>query len=338
VTDTWLITGGCGFIGKRLVSTLRDNTSACLRVFDNLSVGSKADLEAGVLVEQTESSHRLPVPSDGAVQLIQGDICDVDAITNAMQGVDNVVHLAANTGVAPSVVDPQADCHINVVGTLNVLEAARHAGVRRFIFASSGAPIGEANPPIHEELAAHPVSPYGASKLAGEGYCSAYARTYNLDTVALRFGNVYGPGSSNKSSVVAKFIRDAMTEGLIRIYGDGLQTRDFVYIDDLIQAICAAETVPNIGGEIFQIATQSETTVQEIAGIICKKLPILGVPAPKIIYEKLRVGDVLRNFSDTGKARKILGWQSKVGTNEGIEATIKWFLDNETSLTKTTIA
>ena len=134
--------------------------------------------------------------------------------------------------------------------------------MKRFVFASSGAPVGEVKLPIHEELAPHPVSPYGASKLAGEGYCSAYYRTYGLETVALRFGNVYGPGSTHKGSVVAKFIRQALAGETLEIYGDGTQTRDFIYVDDLIKAIWQASRVPNIGGEESQIATNRETTLE----------------------------------------------------------------------------
>ena len=154
-----------------------------------------------------------------------------------------------------------------------MLEAARKNSVKRFVFASSGAPVGECNPPIHEELPCHPVSPYGASKLAGEGYCSAYYRTFGVETVALRFGNVYGPGSGHKNSVIAKFIKQAMNGEPLEIYGDGKQTRDFIYIDDLIEAIRLSATVERIGGNVFQIATNTETTVREMTN---KLLPVLS--------------------------------------------------------------
>ena len=189
-----------------------------------------------------------------------------------------IVHFAANTGVMPSVEDPRADCMSNVVGTLNFLEAARHNGVGRFVFASSGGTvIGEAEPPIHEEMVAHPVAPYGASKLAGEGYCSAYFQTFGIGTVALRFGNVYGPLSGHKNSVVARFIKRAMDGEVLEIYGDGTQTRDFIFVDDLIRAVRLSATTEGVGGEVFQIATSAETTVQELTDKLLPALAAAGL-------------------------------------------------------------
>ncbi len=325
--ETWLITGGCGFIGSRLVAELRRRPGVALRVFDNLSVGTQEDLARVAPVVRVDAGGELPAPDAGAVQLVVGDIVDYEALARAVRGTQVVVHLAANTGVGPSVEDPRQDCVTNVIGTFNALEASRQAGVGRFVFASSGAPIGEVVPPIHEELAPHPVSPYGASKLAGEGYCSAYARTFGLHTVALRFGNVYGPGSGHKSSVVAKFIRDAMEGRDLHIYGDGRQTRDFIYIGDLVEAILAAAGRSDIGGEVFQIATARETTVGEIAELMCKVLPEHGIKAPRVVHEAARLGDVMRNFSDTTKARERLGWQARTGVVEGIGLTVRWFQD-----------
>jgi len=235
--------------------------------------------------------------------------------------------LAANTGVPKSVEDPRADCMNNVVGTFNFLEAARNNKVRRFIFASSGAPAGEVEPPIHEEMAPHPVSPYGASKLAGEGYCSAYFRSYRVETVALRFGNVYGPGSGHKSSVVAKFIRQALEGQPLEIYGDGSQTRDFIYIDDLIDAVWRAATMSGVGGETFQIATNAETSVREMLEILAPALEKNNIKVPSIIYSEKRLGDVMRNYSDTSKAQAMLGWQVHMSLDRGLEETVRSFLN-----------
>jgi UDP-glucose 4-epimerase len=238
--------------------------------------------------------------------------------------IDVIVHLAANTGVAPSVENPRTDMEANVIGTLNVLEAARQNNVKRFVFASSGAPAGEAEPPIHEEIAPHPVSPYGASKLAGEGYCSAYYRTYGLKTVVLRFGNVYGSGSFHKSSVVAKFIRQGLKGMTCEIYGDGKQTRDFIYIDDLVDAVLKAVMFEG-GGEIFQIATSKEYTIKEMAEILIDELGQKGTTV-HLVHRSQRKGDVRRNFSNTAKARKFLRWQAEVDLREGIRRTVGWFM------------
>ncbi|MEA3416707.1 MAG: NAD-dependent epimerase/dehydratase family protein [Thermodesulfobacteriota bacterium] len=211
-------------------------------------------------------------------------------------------------------------------GILNYLEAARHCNVKRFVFASSGVPAGEVEPPIHEELPPHPVSPYGASKLAGEGYCSAYFRTFGVETVCLRFGNVYGPLSGKKDSVVAKFIKRA-AEGLdLEIYGDGRQTRDFIYIDDLVSAVRLAATVEKAAGETFQIATNHETTVYEMVRLLVPALEDHGISNIKMKYGEKRQGDVMRNFSDTTKAQDVLGWECREKLKTGLEKTVKWFL------------
>jgi len=209
------------------------------------------------------------------------------------------------------------------------LEAARLKGVKKFIFASSGAPAGEVEPPIHEELPPHPVSPYGASKLAGEGYCSSYYRTFGIDTVCLRFGNVYGPRSNKKSSVVAKFIRQALRGETCVIYGDGAQTRDFLYIDDLVRAVILAIERP-VGGETFQIATGMERTVGELVTIIIEALESRGITM-RVEYDSPRLGDVMRNYSDTRKAARLLEWTTAIELPNGIERTLDWFFAQKQS-------
>ena len=237
----------------------------------------------------------------GGLELLVGDIRDLETCRRACRGIEVVVHLAANTGVAPSVENPREDMETNVIGTFNMLEAAGQHKIKKFIFASSGAPLGEVEPPINEGKAPRPVSPYGASKLAGEGYCSAYYHTFGLSTIALRFGNVYGPRSKHKSSVVAKFFKQALAGEALIIYGDGSQSRDFIYIDDLIQGIfLSAESA--IGGEIFQIASSIETRVSEIAGKIAKLVADKTKTKIQIIHDQPRQGDVKRNFAEISKA------------------------------------
>lgn len=328
----WLITGGCGFIGTSLIARLVAEGGHSIRVVDNLSVGQRSDLAR--VCDYTEKPEAAPVDPIGAVpvessariELIVGDILDAELAVAGAAGAEVIVHLAANTGVPASVEEPRKDCMANVVGIFNYLEAARSAGVKRFVFASSGAPVGECTPPIHEEIVPRPVSPYGASKLAGEAYCSAYFRSFGIDTIALRFGNVYGPGSTHKSSVVARFIKQAIAGEAWQIYGSGRQTRDFIFIEDLLAAITQAATVPGIGGEIFQIATSRECSVRELAESLALALQRRGIARPEVRHEGSRPGDVLRNFSDTGKAMRMLGWRAQTSLDEGIEKTVRWFL------------
>lgn len=319
----WLITGGCGFIGINLIHRLLDNPNAQIQVLDNLSVGT-----IDALATVTDFSESEEMDANSRVTLTRGDILDVDLAERVCRSADVVVHLAANTGVHQSVLDPRLDCDVNVIGTQNMLNAAHKGDCSRFVFASSGAPVGEVEPPIHEELAPHPVSPYGASKLAGEGYCSAYYRTYGLETVALRFGNIYGPRSAHKSSVVAKFISHIINGELLEVYGSGNQTRDFIFIEELVRAIEQAASVPEVGGEIFQIASNRETTVNELVELLQEVAVGLGLALPEVHYSEPRLGDVMRNYSDTSKAKARLGWSSTIELRQGLEKTFEWFVQN----------
>lgn len=321
-----LITGGCGFIGTSLIKQiLQKQPGLVIRVVDSFVTGIPEDL-AEVCEFKTYTIDTIHT-HDSGVGLIQGDIRDEDLMTSVALGMDGIVHLAANTGVGPSVENPRLDMECNVIGTFNMLEAARINGIKNFVFASSGAPAGEVEPPIHEELPPHPVSPYGSSKLAGEGYCSSYSKTFGINTVCLRFGNVYGPRSKNKASVVAKFIKQALNGETCMIYGDGSQTRDFIYIADLVNAIILG-LEKDVGGETFQIATGRESTVGEVAEMIASELAKRGQEM-KIENDALRLGDVARNYSDTTKAKNILGWQPRMTLAEGISNTIDYFLQGQ---------
>lgn len=326
----WLVTGGCGFLGTALIKHLNaDNLANHIRVLDNLTVGTREDLAAACTFTESPLSSLLTSDSSPQVELVVGDIRDPDTCKACCKDIDIIIHLAANTGVPVSVEQPRLDMECNVIGTFNMLEGARAHNVKRFVFASSGAPAGEVEPPIHEELPPHPVSPYGASKLAGEGYCSAYYKSFAIETVALRFSNVYGPGSSHKSSVVAKFIKQALAGETLVIYGDGTQTRDFIYIDDLIDALVLSATRESIGGETFQIATSRETTLDEITALMLNVFENNGIDRPKVEKTEPRLGDVKRNFSDTSKARKLLGWECRWQLGKGVQKTVEWFLQNK---------
>jgi UDP-glucose 4-epimerase len=319
----WLITGGCGFIGTNLIRRLVETGEHSIRVVDNLTTGGRDDLRHVTAFTEGEPADPGPI-SDEGVELIVGDILDDELACRAAEGADSIVHLAANAGVPSSVEDPRYDCETNVLGTFNYLEAARKQDAGRYVFASSAAPIGDCDPPIHEEMACHPKSPYGASKLAGEGYCSAYHGSFGLDTVALRFGNVYGPLSGHKSSVVAKFIRRAIQGKTLEIYGDGQQTRDFIHTDDLTRAIVLAATQPDVGGEVFQIATNSETTVNDLTELLVDILEAeTGLSDVDVTHTEPRTGDVRRNYSDTTKAENVLGWTPEINLADGLRRTVQ---------------
>jgi len=323
MSDNILITGGCGFIGTSLVDTLlRMGNYSNIRILDNFKEGKPEDLSE--VTSYTLSTAQECTEKNGVV-LIEGDIRDYETVRKVTEGVSTIIHLAANTGVPVSVQFPRMDMESNIVGTFNMLEAARENNIPRFVFASSGAPAGIVEPPIHEELPAHPVSPYGASKLAGEGYCSAYYQTFGIGTVALRFGNVFGPRSKKKSSVVAKFIRQALQGEVCEIYGDGKQTRDFIYIDDLIHAIVLSME-KDVGGEVFQIASGTERTVEEIVMMIRDNLKANDIDM-QVKHGSVRKGDIQRNYSDTTKARKILGWEPQVGLANGVQKTVDYFIE-----------
>ncbi len=322
----WLITGGCGFVGSALATRLEAGGDHRLRVFDNLSVGRLEDLtRLGVAARRRVGPTSFP-RSGEPVQVVVGDVTDREQVAAAAAGADVIVHLAAATGVMPSIADPVSDCHSNVLGTLYALEAARIQGVGHFVFASSGAPLGDQEPPIDERKVPRPSSPYGASKLAGEGYCSAYARSFDIKTAALRFGNVYGPGSDRKESVVAKFIKQAFAGEKITVYGDGRQTRDFIYIQDLVEAILRAAT-STASGEVFQIAAGREASVNEIFGILSRLLSELAGISFEARHAAPRAGEVLRSRSDITKAGRLLDWQPSVAIEDGLRETVRWFLE-----------
>ena len=297
-----LVTGGAGFIGANLVRLLL-NHGYEVTVFDNMSVGPLDYLA------------QLPV------KIIIGDILDCVAVNEAMVGCTGVVHLAAQTGVPGSLRDPRKDCEVNVTGTLNLLEACRAEKIGpRLIFASSNAPLGRQAPPAKEDKAPLPISPYGASKLAGEAYCLAYCGSWELETVALRFANVYGPFSGHKNSVIAKFFKDVLASGQVVVDGDGGQTRDFIYVEDLCRAILAA-LESNVSGEIVQIATGVETSIRSLADLVRE---VAGRDV-HLDHGPARLGDIRKNYSEISKAKALLAWEPRVSLAQGLRTTWQWF-------------
>lgn len=303
----WLITGGLGFIGQNLIKHIHENDpNAQIRILDNCKTSC----------------------SDGkgiVAELWLWDTRDANIALKLTEGVDVVVHLAAHTGVIPSISNPVFDCENNVMGTINYLKAAVDSGCKMFIFASSGAVLGEQDPPMKEDCVPNPISPYGASKLAGETYCKVFDFLFDINVVALRFSNVYGPESSKKNSIIPKFIKQALDGEPLKIYGDGNQTRDFIYVDDLCAAILKiAELQPK--EVIFQLASGKEVSVNEVSSMITENVgELTGLEVTTEHTEEV-AGEVRRNYADISRIKK-LGWSPTTKLEEGIKETVRWFVE-----------
>jgi UDP-glucose 4-epimerase len=302
-----LVTGGCGFVGANLVRLLRLHTEWSIRVVDNLQAGRKSYLNSDM------------------AEVLVGDIAQDAVLQVAVEGVDAVVHLASQTGVVPSVEDPIQDFYGNPLPTIRVLEACRTRGVDRVVFASSGAALGGATPPLHEEIVPRPLSPYGAGKLTGEAYCSAYASSFGMNAVSLRFSNVYGPYSQHKSwNAVPNFIKRYLRKQVIEIFGDGSQTRDFIYVDDVCDAIQQCLMTDGIAGEIFQLGTGVETSIRELASIVQETTGA----STDIRFRDRRPGEVYKSHVDISKAREVLGFKPRLDIRHGVTKTTDWYREN----------
>jgi len=306
-TRAVLVTGGAGFVGATLVRRLVGSGHS-VRVLDNYSTGHPSHL-AGIDAE-----------------LVEGDIRDVRALDAALAGMQAVVHLAAAGSVVASVDDPVTNFDVNVVGTFRVLDAARRAGVERMVQASTGgALIGDATPPVDESSLPRPISPYGASKLAGEGYAHAFAKAYGMRTVALRFANVYGPWSERKRGAMTLFFRALAAGEPIVIYGDGSASRDYAHVEDISHALELALRRDVPGGTVLHIASGVETTVTELASL-CRAAA--GRPDHPVEYRPRRAGEVDRNFASYDLATKVLGYEPSIGREAGIRSTWQWFSES----------
>jgi UDP-glucose 4-epimerase len=297
-----LVTGGAGFIGSALVPALAGAGYDVL-VVDDLSVGDPMRVERA------------------GAELRKGDVRDLELLTTAARGCDVVFHLAAGAGVIESVTDPLTNFDQNALGTLTVLEAARQADVPRLVFSSSNAPLGANAYPAREDKPVAPLSPYGASKAAGEAYCSAYFGAYGMDAVVVRFSNAYGPHSAHKGNVIPLFIRRMRAGEELVVYGDGDQTRDFVFCEDLAAGLIAAARTPAVGGQIFQLASGVETSLNRLLELLSAASGI----APRVRREPPRSGEILRNYSLIDKARSVLGYSPAVPLEDGLKRTWDWF-------------
>ena len=306
--NNYLVTGGAGFIGSNIVQALVKRGER-VKVIDNFVSGKKANLRA--LLDK--------------IELIEGDIRDLPLLRKITKGVDYVLHQAALRSVPKSVKDPLLFNEVNIAGTLNVLLAAKEAAVKRVVFASSSSIYGKTNKfPEKENHLPFPISPYAASKLAGEHYCHVFSKVYGLETVTLRYFNVFGPRQSLESKyavVVPKFILSMFAGQSPPVHGDGKQSRDFTYIDNVIQANILAVTVPGISGEVFNIACGKEHTVLQLMAYLNK---IVGKDIqPK--FTSPRPGDVPRTIADISKAKKLLGLKIEVDFRQGLKKSVEWF-------------
>jgi len=304
-----LITGGCGFVGTNLCSVLGERPDVSLRVYDNELVGKRRDLQ------------------DFKGEFIHGDVRDRDALERAVEGMDAVVHLAADTRVIDSIANPAFNFDVNVQGGFNLLEAMRAKGVTRLVNASTGgAIIGEVPPPVHEDMVARPMSPYGAAKLMMEGYLSAYSGSYGWTTLSLRFSNVYGPRSFHKGSVVAAFYKQILKGEPLVVYGDGEQTRDFVFVEDLCGGIVSG--LLGTASGVFQLGSGRPLTVNQLIDAI----KVAVAPAPvQVEYRPSRAGEISNTWCDVSKAKATLGFEPSTSLADGLKQTWNWFLEQQRS-------
>jgi nucleoside-diphosphate-sugar epimerase len=306
MADRYLITGGAGFIGSHLVKHVL-GAGGNVRVVDNLSTGF---------------AKRLSQIRD-SVQLVTADLADNSVAAEVVKDVDYVLHQAAVPSVQRSVVDPVGTNRSNVTATLNLLENSRKAGVRRFVYAASSSAYGDTEVlPKSEDMPANPLSPYALQKWVGERYCKLYHELYGLETVSLRYFNVFGPGQdpySEYSAVVPKFTTKLLAKEPITVYGDGEQSRDFTYIDNVIQANLLALRAPNAPGEVCNIGCGQSVTLNQLIQILEELLKVRA----QVTYAPAKPGDVRHSLADITKATRVLGYVPETEVEEGLRKTVK---------------
>jgi UDP-N-acetylglucosamine/UDP-N-acetyl-alpha-D-glucosaminouronate 4-epimerase len=304
-----LVTGGGGFIGSNVVRALLARGDD-VRVLDNFSTGSRANL-AGL---------------EHDIQLVEGDLRSYERVHAAVRGAEVVYHQGALPSVPRSVQDPLTTTAVNIEGTLNVLLAARDEGVRRIVNASSSSVYGNTGElPRVETQAPDPISPYAVAKLAAERFCTSFSRVYGMEIVSLRYFNVFGPRqdpTSQYAAVVPRFIRAVAAGEAVTIYGDGEQSRDFTFVDNIVGANLLAADAAGVGGEILNVATGGSVTVNALADAVGA---LLGRPVEKA-YEPTREADVRASWADIEQARHLLGYEPGVGFAEGLQRTTDYLL------------
>lgn len=312
--DSYLVTGGAGFIGSHIVERLV-RRGARVRVIDNFLTGKRENL----------------APFRGAIELLEGDVRDLAACRKAAAGIDAVLHQAALASVPRSTEDPILADAINVAGTLNLLVAARDAGARSFVLASSSAVYGDAPAvPQREGKEGAPLSPYAAGKRAAEDYCRVFSSLYGLRTASLRYFNVFGPRqdpASDYAAVIPLFIAKLLRGEAPAIHGDGEQSRDFIYVGDAAEANLLAAAAPDLRGEAMNIASGASTTVNALAA---KINAALGTRIASV-HGAARQGDVRHSAADISAAAERIGFRPAVPFEEGLEMTIRWYRERRDS-------
>ena len=307
----YLVTGGAGFVGSNTVDELVRRGHSVV-VLDDLSAGKEENLS----------------PVAGKIEFIRGSITDLETVRAACRGVDYVLHLAARTSVPRSVKDPLETNRVNVDGTLNVLVAARDAQVRRVVFAASSSAYGETPTlPKAETMTPAPISPYGVSKLVGEAYTQVFGRVYGLENVSLRYFNVFGPRqdpNSPYSGVLSRFITALLDGAQPVVFGDGEQSRDFTYVDNVVEANLLACEASKVSGTVINVGTGSRFTLNQTLKLLEK---IAGKPA-NAKYDPPREGDIRDSQADIELARKLLGYRPRIGFEEGLRRTWDWYCIN----------
>jgi UDP-glucose 4-epimerase len=308
---TYVVTGGAGFIGSHIAEQLVQQGQS-VRIVDNFSTGKEINI----------------AEFRANVEVFDQDIAEPGGLAEPFKGADYVLHQAAIPSVPKSMRDPVTSNRANVDGTLNVLVAARDAGIKRVVYASSSSVYGDSPTlPKREDMTPDPLSPYGAQKLFGEVYCKLFWRAFGLETVALRYFNVFGPrqdATSQYSGVLAKFIPAVLQDQQPAIYGDGLQSRDFTYVANVVRANLLACTSPGIAGEVFNIACGDRITVKAMLDQINRILSTNILP----VYEGARKGDILHSQADVAKARARMKYQPQVSFEEGLKRTVAWYREN----------
>src|ERR1044071_7854060 len=309
LTGTVVVTGGAGFIGSHIAAAL-SNSGAHVRVLDDLSTGHRENLEE----------------IGGDIDFIRGSVADEALVQKALEDVELVFHEAAIPSVPRSVEAPRQTHIASVDGTFSLLVAARERGVRRVVYAASSSAYGDQPTlPKSEEMRPDPLSPYAVAKLVGEYYCRAFTRVYGLETVSLRYFNVFGPRQdpgSQYSGVVSRFISVLLSNERPVIYGDGEQSRDFTYIDNVVFANLSAASAKEASGKVINVANGQRITLNQL---LAELKELMGKQDVTAEYLEPRVGDVRHSLADITMARELLGYESKVDLREGLQRTIDWF-------------